>query len=190
MAKKKAKHTKVKKYPSGMKVIKQKSGAKTIIIPPKPENLNPRPGQPRKWDTPEELEAIMNEYFDWCDDYTENESVYQNGNYVGEREVKRPKPYTVAGLCLWLDIDRLTLINYTKDNKFFNTIRRGKLRIEQQLEEKLLTGFSSGVAFNLKNNFGYKDKTEVDNTIKGGLNLISVLAKARKAREELDKPNS
>lgn len=167
-----------------------KSGHTETVNSPSPSSPKRPVGRPPKWEDPQDLQNCIDAYFDYCDGFTVMEDVYQGGSWVGQREVRRPKPYTVAGLALWLDVDRLTLLRYAEKEEFCNTIRQGKARIEVQLEEKLLTAQSSGVAFNLKNNFGYKDKSEVENTHKGGLSLVAILDKAEKAQQELDKPNT
>ncbi len=76
-------------------------------------------------------------------------------------------PYTIEGLCHALDIDRSTLMRYEKDEKkpeFCNTIKKAKMRIQQDLMERGLVGVANPAVtiFNLKNNFGYTDKQEHD----------------------------
>jgi len=60
-------------------------------------------------------------------------------------------------------MDRRTLLNYSKDDKFFPTIKKAKRKIEAYLEEKLVTDGGTGIIFNLKNNYGWKDKQETVN---------------------------
>jgi len=72
------------------------------------------------------------------------------------------RPYTMSGLAYALNMDRRSLLNYSKDEKFFPTIKRAKQKIEQQLEENLYRlGNNSGVIFNLKNNFNWRDNVEI-----------------------------
>ena len=108
-------------------------------------------GRPRKYETVEEMEEVIEEYFDKCD------------------ESKRP--YTVTGLAIALDMSRQDLINYcdrTDENNqpFFDTIKRAKNRVENSVEEGLLSGKynATGAIFNLKNNYGWKDKQEQEIT--------------------------
>lgn len=88
---------------------------------------------------------------------------------------KRKAPPTMAGLANALDIDRRTLINYRgRGDEFRSVIAKAKGRIEQAWEEGLFTAKnSSGVQFNLKNNFGWRDKTEQEITGAGGEPLIN-----------------
>ena len=97
-----------------------------------------------KYKTEKELEKAINEYFDKCD--------------------KKEKPYTMTGLALSLGIDRTTLINYGKRDLFSTLIKNAKAKVEEQLEESLYRlGNNSGVIFNLKNNYGWRDTVEVKN---------------------------
>lgn len=95
-----------------------------------------------KYKTQEELQKGIDAYFKECDE--------------------KEKPYTMSGLALSLDIDKDTLTNYGKRDLFSEQIKKAKLRIEQQLEESLYRlGNNSGVIFNLKNNYGWRDTFEV-----------------------------
>ena len=107
-------------------------------------------GRPRLFDTPEELEAKAQEYF------TEKEC--------------QEKPFTIAGLCYHLGFsDRKALTEYVKYDGFSDTVKRIRLKIEEQKNELLLCGHGSatGVIFDLKNNHNWKDKVETDLTSAG-----------------------
>ncbi len=77
---------------------------------------------------------------------------------------EKEKPYTITGLCLYLDIDRVTLLRYEKQAEFCSTIKRAKNRVENYVEEMSLIGKLNPTVsiFNLKNNFNWKDKTEIE----------------------------
>lgn len=82
-------------------------------------------------------------------------------------EVPDPKPYTISGLAYFLGTNRQTLLNYEQKDEFFDTIRAAKARIEMFVEESLWTPkIATGVMFNLKNNFGWVDKSELDQNSK------------------------
>lgn len=80
------------------------------------------------------------------------------------------EPPSVAGLCVFLGISKDTWAAYAKDEKLGTVCARFKLRMESYLVARLEgeKGKSvQGVMFNLKNNFGWKDKVDVTQTSVG-----------------------
>lgn len=108
-------------------------------------------GRPPKFESVEQLEALIESYFENCK--------------------QKNKPYTITGLALWLDTTRETLMDYqeNKGDEFSDTIKRAKLKCENWVEEGALTNKinPTSAIFNLKNNYGWKDKTETDLTTNG-----------------------
>lgn len=100
-------------------------------------------GRPPKYKTPEEMQMVIDDYF----------------GKVGD------KP-TMSGLALELGMSRQALCDYAKKDEFLDTIKSARLRVEAALEQHLFSGSVAGVIFNLKNNFGWKDKTEVEQNTK------------------------
>lgn len=100
----------------------------------------------KKYKDEKELKELIDKYFIDCDD--------------------RKVPYTMSGLAYALGIDRITLINYGKDELFFTLIKNAKRRVEAQLEENALMGKYNATftIFNLKNNYDWKDQQEVKTT--------------------------
>ena len=72
------------------------------------------------------------------------------------------KAPTVCGLADYLGIHRKTLLEYEEKEEFSDTIKRAKNKIELYLEENLYGNNVAGLIFNLKNNFGWKDKQEIE----------------------------
>lgn len=99
-------------------------------------------GRPLIFKTKEELEILINSYFEHCDK-------------IGEY-------YTMSGLADYLDIDRITLIRYGERNEFCNTIKKAKRKVEKQFELNTLKGqYNPTIAiFLMKNNFNYEDKVQ------------------------------
>ena len=82
--------------------------------------------------------------------------------YFAEQD-KKGMPYTVSGLALALGMTRETLLRYEENDIFSDTIKRAKQKIEEYVETRLfVSGIATGVIFNLKNNFGWKDKQEIE----------------------------
>lgn len=102
-------------------------------------------GRPKKYTEVEVLQKKIEKYFKQCD--------------------KEHEPYTITGLCLALDICRDTLSEYAKNKEFSDTIKKAKLKVENYLEKHLIIDSSTtGIIFNLKNNFGWTDKQQLEHS--------------------------
>lgn len=123
-------------------------------------------GRPLKWKTPEAMQVVIEEYFDFCDNRIQH--VY-SPKAEAVIEVINPAPYTMSGLAYALEMDRRSLLNYSNREKFFPTIKRAREKVEADIEERMndKQTFTPGLIFNAKNNFGWVDKTETDVTTKG-----------------------
>lgn len=130
-------------------------------------------GQPRKYETEEELKQVINDYFRSC-----MKPVYQRGRPVrdpisGDFIFEIVKPFTMSGLAEALDMSRQTLLNYSNDEKFFDTIERARRKIERFAEEKLFEKETcNGSKFSLSNNFGWAEKNK---TILGAEKLEDII---------------
>ena len=101
--------------------------------------------------------------------YTEVEEMKQKIDTYFKECKEKEEPYTITGLCIALDICRDTLNEYMKKDDFSDTIKKAKLRVENYLEKHLITDSSTtGIIFNLKNNFGWSDKQQIEHS--GNLN--------------------
>ena len=118
-------------------------------------------GRPLAFKTPEELESKIEDYFAWCDNRIQQ--VY-SAKADGVIEVINPAPYTMSGLARRLGLDRRSLLNYADKDEFFPTIKEARERVQEDVETRLMEKQATGAIFNLKNNFGWIDKTETDQT--------------------------
>ena len=76
---------------------------------------------------------------------------------------KEKRPLTITGLALALETGRNVLIDYENREEFSNTIKRAKLLCENYAEEALFLGKNvAGAIFNLKNNYNWKEKQEIE----------------------------
>lgn len=117
-----------------------------------------------KYKTQEQLQQAIDKYFDDCD--------------------KKDKHYTMTGLAIALGIDRMTLLRYGDKDLFAPLIKNAKARVEERLEDCLYRlGNNSGIIFNLKNNFKWKDQVEVADDDR--LNKVEELLS--KIKEEAEK---
>lgn len=64
-------------------------------------------GRPKIFKSVEEVEEKINAYFKYCED--------------------KDKPYTMSGLAYYLDVDRRTIVNYTKEEEFFPAIKKQEI---------------------------------------------------------------
>lgn len=111
-------------------------------------------GRPPKFESVEDLEAKIDAYFEDCE--------------------KNDKPLTITGLALALDTSRQTLLEYEGEvegrgqntKEFVDTIKKAKQMCENYAEAYLYSGRNvAGAIFNLKNNYGWKDKREVEHDV-------------------------
>ena len=103
-------------------------------------------GRPLAFKTVEELSAKIQTYLDDC-------------------KSKDDVP-TICGLAVDLDCDRHTLVNYERKEEYFTTVKRAKTIISAIQEQLALKGKINPTVwiFSAKNNLGYKDKQEVEQT--------------------------
>lgn len=122
-------------------------------------------GRPLLFKSVEELEEKIQDYFNYCD--------------------KNNKPYTITGLAVHLDTDRITLIRYQERELFSNTIKKAKAKIEANMEERALIGQSNHVftMFSMKNNYGWSDKAESDTNDDVIDNVQNVLVTIKKVAD-------
>lgn len=111
-------------------------------------------GRPVKYKTDAELKAAIEQYF-------KGDALVDMGEYVSFQP-------TMSGLARSVGLSRQGLLNYSKKEEFFDTIKDARLRVEEALEGRLYGNSPTGAIFNLKNNFGWKDKTETDLTSSDG----------------------
>lgn len=120
-------------------------------------------GRKKLYSSANDMQKIIDKYFIECDE--------------------KQKPYTMSGLAYALDMDRRSLLNYSKDEDFFPTIKKAREKIEQQLEENALMGKTNSTftIFNLKNNYGWKDQVEINKEENGIVGeLIGALNNVKK----------
>ena len=130
-------------------------------------------GRPKTFKSVKEVEEKINAYFNYCEE--------------------KEKPYTMSGLAYYLGIDRKTLLNYSKNEEYFHTIKKARDKVQMQLEENALSNKANPTftIFNLKNNFDWKDKiehssSEVENINKNISNIANLLNNPKPNRSDKD----
>lgn len=130
-------------------------------------------GRPRAFKSVEEVEEKINAYFNYCEE--------------------KEKPYTMSGLAYYLEVSRQTLVNYSYEDEYFDTIKKARDKVQMQLEENALSNKANPTftIFNLKNNFDWKDKiehssSEVENINKNISNIANLLNNPKPNRSDKD----
>jgi len=128
-------------------------------------------GRPPIFNSVEELEKLVNDYFEYIKgEFEWKTSSDDEGNPYDVKEWTRgPENPSITGLALHLGFEsRQSVYDYEKRNDDFSyTIKRSRLRIEASYEQFLLTKVATGAIFALKN-FGWSDKQEIDHSSKDG----------------------
>lgn len=138
-------------------------------------------GRPKKYGSGKVLEAAVEAYFDSISYRvpvvvtTATGEVDEEGNAkvvtkmlregadgVGAPVTQRKylEPPSVAALCLYLGISRDTWAEYGRSAAMAAAVERTRARLEAYLVAQLEGRHVQGVIFNLKNNYGWKDKQE------------------------------
>jgi hypothetical protein len=136
-------------------------------------------GRPMKFRDPADMQRKIDEYFGNCDPHVADIIVLRtkaDGTTYQAKEssITEQIPYTITGLALALDTNRFTLLNYEDPEHYpddvsdeirqqlIDTVKRAKLKVHEFAERRLFTtAQATGPIFALKNNFGWKDESEL-----------------------------
>lgn len=127
-----------------------------------------------KHKSPRQIQRAITAYFNRCDKATSE--VYDK-KLQEVQTVSTPIAYTIEGLCELLEMEREEFINYEKrddsDAELSEIFRQAKMRVQRDHIERALDGKTNATLaiFLMKNNFGYRDRSEQD----ANLNLANPL---------------
>lgn len=124
-------------------------------------------GRPPMFNTVDEMQILIDKYFIECKGTPLlNKDDIPMLNKYEEPIMFGSSPPTVTGMALYLGFtSRQALINYQNKEEFVDSITQAKSRIEQYAETKLYSReASNGAKFVLINNYGWKEKSEVEST--------------------------
>jgi len=130
--------------------------------------LRSKDGRDRIFKTPEDLSNAINEYFQWCLDNPlfESQVVKLNDPKSKQKyilaQVPHMRPFTLDGLCNFIDIAKSTFDEYGKKEDFSSVVTRARQIVYNQKFEGAAAGF-------LKENIitrdlGLNDKKELNHT--------------------------
>lgn len=116
-------------------------------------------GRPRLFESPEKLQAAIDEYFSpTVDIYVETKVGLMQ---AAKKQELRSNP-TITGLAYHLGFEsRQSFYDYETIEEFSYIIKRARLRVEIGYESRLAENNVAGAIFALKN-MGWKDKTETE----------------------------
>lgn len=109
-------------------------------------------GRPRMYTHTEELEANINEYFNYC---------YDN-------KIK----FTITGLTLFCGFsNRKSFYEYEQNSEFTHAIKKARSLIEMHYELALQEAFPQGAVFALKN-LGWNAEEQIETTVKKKVKFV------------------
>jgi hypothetical protein len=117
-------------------------------------------GRDKLFTTKEMLWAAASQYFDWAHENPLEEAVVYQGE-VSTKSKPLMRAMTIDGLCIYLDIDQDTLLNYESKEgyeDFFGVVKRIKAIIRTQKFEGASAGLLNPSI--IARDLGLSDKTE------------------------------
>jgi hypothetical protein len=133
-------------------------------------------GRPPKFNNSEEMQQIIDAYFDKCKPDYEKDNEGKILVTTKGIPIIKLNPPTITGLALALGfVSRQSMYDYEKNEEFTYTIKNARLRCENWVENNLLSGNiapASGI-FALKN-YGWRDNFGITNSEGGELNTIKI----------------
>jgi len=146
-----------------------------------------RGGRPRAFKNPEEMEKLINEYFEIKKGHV-TKMVLKDGKTVVE--IPEPEPIHIAGLCAYLELTYEGLREYQNREEFSATIARAKQICQSYAVDMCFKG-KNKADFVLMNNYGWKNRSEQENTGQGLISITTVITEKEleEARKRLEQQN-
>lgn len=114
-------------------------------------NMDNLGGRPPVFETPSQFESKVEGYF---------ESIKES-----------KEPCTITGLCLFLGFEsRQSFYDYEQKDGFSYIVKRARLMVESNYEQRLDRQSPTGAIFALKN-MGWKDTQEIKHEVTGFMNV-------------------
>ncbi|NEM96176.1 DNA-packaging protein [Pontibacter burrus] len=135
--------------------------------------LRSKHGRDKLFASPELLWKAACEYFEWCDEnpYQEDNIEKIKINGIGEKLMReplaKPRPYTIHGLCIYLDCSTQFFTNFEDNNKDAEDFMEVITRIREVIYNQKFSGAAAGF-FNasiIARDLGLADKQEIKGDI-------------------------
>ena len=143
--------------------------------------LRSKHGRDKIFESPEILWDAACEYFQYIEDNPI--TVQDNKGTKNVNEVSLIRPFTIHGLCIYLDIDRTTYVDY-RNNKDYSTVVR---KIDDIIYNQKFEGAAIGIFKDsiIARDLGLTDKQNVDHTSKGEKINLNVTVDSSETAETL-----
>ena len=152
--------------------------------------LRAKHGRNKIFESPSVFLESAYEYFESCDNnpWFKNEAI-KSGERAGEIiPIPTQRPYTIEALCIFLQIDRQTFLNYENNEKykdFFEVFTHVRGIIENNQFEGATVGVYNANIIARK--LGLTDKQEKDVNLKGEVTQLNITKEAvQDARKTID----
>lgn len=135
-------------------------------------------GMTPKYETPEEFEAAVQAYAEYCEAGEPFELYDRKRQTV--HSINRKIPMTLADMAYFLGFEsRQSLIDYSEKLQFSFTVARAKLMVERDLVRRALNGDSDSKVsvLLLSSNYGYTLKTDLGEAIQGISDVLKAIHK-------------
>jgi hypothetical protein len=123
--------------------------------------------------SPEELWFACEEYFEWV----ENNPLWEAKPFAYQgvitiAEMPKMRAMTIGGLCIFLDIDRTTWLEYSRREDFSNVA----LRVDEIIRDQKFTGAAADLLNPniIARDLGLADKSELSATEGSAIAIINV----------------
>lgn len=150
---------------------------KEPVEKPHPYSVAAMRGRPATFKNPEQMQARVDEYFEWIKGEKVNEMRMVRDAVSGNEELQQviywkrePERPTITGLCLYLGFaSRQAFDTYKcKEADFLSVITRAKMLVEKSYEERAMDRNSARGAIFIMGNLGWYNRTEVQQLGKDG----------------------
>ena len=150
--------------------------------------LRSKDGRDKQFPTPDDLMTACNDYFEWVQNNPLKESqVVKYKDYAELIEVPKMRPFTLEGLCNYIDISCDGFRGYEKRKDFVDVTTRVRQIIYNQKFEGAASGFLNPNI--IARDLGLQDKQHIDQTI-DNVTKLTPEQRAKRIQELKDKLNA
>lgn len=140
-------------------------------------------GREKIFTTPDVLWFACTEYFVWCvcNPLLEHRLFSQKEGPPADGDLRKVRAFTISGLCMFLDIDRTTWLDY-RVNSVFSTICK---KVEEAIREQKFTAAAADLLNPaiIARDLGMVDKKQITGTVNTNVKTITEDMSANEAAD-------